>query len=161
MSRSSNPKEPKMFFPLVAISVVLVLLGIIEITSITSAKAVITTNYRNPTLTGHDLFDASKFRLLRRAVRAPVSSASSASSSSAVSSSAASSSVSSESVHSAALELKLEDLTSTQRETLRRQLRVYACPTDVDPAYTALCEKMLKAQGHLKILQGPKNPNQK
>lgn len=56
--------------------------------------------------------------------------------------------------------LTLDDLTSTQRATLTRQLRHSACPSGVDLAYEQLCRRLLKEQGSPETRTGLKNPGQ-
>ena len=162
MPRSKKPTEPKLFLPLTALSVVLIILGMIEVASMTSAATYLPANYRNPKSNGHDLFNVQEFRTLRRARVDSYASTSSSSETISVSSPASSSAVSSISsaAHAAAEELTWNDLTISQRETMRRQLRVYTCPQDTDPAYKALCEKLLKAQGANPTRTGTKNPRQ-
>lgn len=161
MSRTAHSGEPKYFFPLVVVALSLMVLGILEINAV-SATNTVSTAVRDPRSLGHDLFDASQFRTLRRTRHAePVSaSSSSASAGSSVSSSVFSSS--SASVHPAAENTPwaFEDLTSAQRDTLRKQLRMSACPQDAAIGYRLLCENLLKAQGPRTIRQGLKNPHQ-
>ena len=103
----------------------------------------------NPKSLGHDLFNLTEFVRVKRNARLdrlhkdtwnfPASSS--------VSSSVQSSSSSTSS------ELQLGDLSSTERDAIRRQLRVGACPEHADSAYLKLCEKLLK-------LQKPRNSQQ-
>lgn len=53
--------------------------------------------------------------------------------------------------------LTVEQLTHSQRDTLREQLRNGGCPTDVDPAYIALCESLLRFRSHPAAMRGLKN----
>lgn len=108
----------------------------------------------DPKLQQHSLFDRAEFVRIRRAVRAdrinkdvyynpPISSRSSVSS--------LSSSIS-------LLEydgtLTLEDLSSTERDTLRKQLRVRACPAHAHAGYKKLCESLLKLTSQRSVQQG-------
>ncbi len=56
--------------------------------------------------------------------------------------------------------LHYEDLSTTEREALQMQLRKHSCPRNVDPAYRALCEKMLGDLPAVETQQGLRNPNQ-
>lgn len=74
-------------------------------------------------------------------------------------------STASNSVHTAAPEsgsgdLTFNDLTVSQRDTLRKQLRIGGCPQDVDAAYRKLCESLLKKRQQPVLRQGLRNPNQ-
>ncbi len=57
-------------------------------------------------------------------------------------------------------ELTYDDLTSTERDTLRKQLRNHACPQHADPQYQRLCERMLRAMPAPETRTGLANPNQ-
>ena len=153
--------EPKYFYPLVAVTLSLIVLGILEINAVSAANTV-STAVRDPRSLGHDLFDVSQFRTLRRARHAEQVSASSSSASAGSSVSSSVSSSSSASVHPAAENTPwaLEDLTSAQRDTLRKQLRMSVCPQKADTGYRLLCENLLKEQGPRPVRQGLKNPHQ-
>jgi len=56
--------------------------------------------------------------------------------------------------------LILEDLTITQREILRKQLRIGGCPQNVLPGYRELCETLLRQQQSPESRAGLANPNQ-
>ncbi|MFA5799802.1 MAG: hypothetical protein WC840_02480 [Candidatus Peribacteraceae bacterium] len=148
VSHPVDSGEPKYFYPLVAVTLSLIVLGILEINAVSAANTV-STAVRDPRSLGHDLFDVSQFRTLRRARHAESVSSSVSSSSSA-------------SVHPAAENTPwaLEDLTSAQRDTLRKQLRMSVCPQKADTGYRLLCENLLKEQGPRPVRQGLKNPHQ-
>ena len=110
------------------------------------------------------LFDPSEYRLLRRASRAekfiPVTPRAVHTVSSSSSSSSLSSSIS---VSPAAEEWTIDDLSTTERDTLNKQLRSNACPQSADPRYKRLCERLLrrKLSTHPAAYpQGLRNPNQ-
>ena len=56
--------------------------------------------------------------------------------------------------------LTLEDLSDSQLQTLRRQLRTGGCPQDALTAYRDLCESMLKYRLRPETREGLKNPIQ-
>lgn len=108
------------------------------------------------------LFDSSQYRLLRREAHSekfipeiprtevPTSSSSSSSSSSV-------------SVTPALEEWTIDDLSSTERDALNKQLRSNACPQSADARYLRLCERLLrrKLSTHPAAYpQGLRNPNQ-
>ncbi len=55
-------------------------------------------------------------------------------------------------------ELTYADLSPSERETLRLQLRIGGCPQEALPAYRRLCEKMLKSRPHPAAREGLKSP---
>ncbi len=116
---------------------------------------------RQSSYTGYDLFDPAKYLLKRRmheaAPEQQSSTSSSAASEATVSPCGTSASASSVSVKK---QLTMGDLTSTERDTLRKQLRNRACPQEADSDYKALCERMLKQLPARESLDGLKNPNQ-
>lgn len=112
----------------------------------------------------YSLFDGQSF-LTNRRIRhaAPVSNSSKSSGSSSSTSSVSpcpSTTTSSASSESSVSSLSFADLTSTERDALRRQLRNYACPQKADAGYKALCEKMLKDLPPQETRTGLSNPNQ-
>lgn len=105
------------------------------------------------------LFDPTEYRLLRRASRAekfiPETSRATVDSSS--------SSSSSVSVSSVPEEWTIDDLSTTERDTLNKQLRSNACPQSADPRYKRLCERLLRRKLNIHPAaypQGLRNPNQ-
>ena len=119
-------------------------------------------NEHTPLLFDYSLFNPRAFLINRRLRNAapslaPVHQSSSASSVPTVNPCDPTPAVSSSSVSA---ELRLQDLTSTERETLRRQLRNHACPQKADPRYQRLCERMLRAMPALESKTGLANPNQ-
>lgn len=105
------------------------------------------------------LFDPAQYRLLRREAHSekyiPEPSRTSAESSS--------SSSSSVSASSAPEEWTLDDLSTTERDTLNKQLRSNACPQSADPHYKRLCERLLRRKLNIHPAaypQGLRNPNQ-
>lgn len=106
------------------------------------------------------LFDPTEYRLLRRASRAEKFIAEP---SRPTVESSSSTSSSSSSVSSAPEEWTIDDLTTTERDTLSKQLRSNACPASADLRYKRLCERLLrrKLNTHPAAYpQGLRNPNQ-
>lgn len=142
---------------LVTIAVPTVALGI----AVTSAASEINTAPRSQQF---DLFNPASFRLQKRQnrmytpVTAPASEETTHPAAPAVK--PCDTQASSSSSSSAPEKLRFADLTSEQRETLRRQLRIGGCPQDADPAYRALCEMMLKQQKPKEYIPGLKHPEQ-
>ncbi len=114
---------------------------------------------------GTSLFDSVQFILHRSTMHraAPVRSSS-------VQSSAASSvsslppcsptAVQSSAPSSAAVQLRMIDLTESQRQTLRSQLRNNACPQTAEAAYLDLCHRMLNERPARETRAGLLNPHQ-
>jgi hypothetical protein len=160
MPKRPTPQERR-FISLTAIAVTLIVWSLFQFTGSTFAALV-----RNPKAMGNDLFNAQDFSRSRRErfntmpsspqddevpspevplpETLPDPSASTDSSSSS----------------SSLPPLTLEDLTTTERQTLRLQLRSGGCPTEGDARYIALCQEMLAAQPPKETREGLKNPNQ-
>ena len=150
-------------YPSLALAFVAVLAPLIAVAAPTFAAEVTTTH----TIFDTTLFNAVQFRSERRKAHPaqpvdiprgkPGSQTSSFARSEA--SSVSSSASSSLSLSSSAHVLIFEDLTGSQRETLRQQLRIRACPQYADAAYKQLCESMLKALPPLQSRTGLTNGN--
>ncbi len=56
--------------------------------------------------------------------------------------------------------LTVDDLTYGEREALRGQLRNRACPQNAEPAYLALCQRLVKEMPVQETRTGLTNPNQ-
>lgn len=139
---------------LVTIAVPTVALGI----AVTSAASEINTEPRSQQF---ELFNIDQFRFLKREIRmsAPATPSSDAVHPAATVKPCDSVDETSSSSSASAV-LTVQDLTTSQRETLRRQLRIGGCPQDADPAYKALCESLLKQQKPKEYLKGLKHPEQ-
>lgn len=64
---------------------------------------------------------------------------------------------------SSSASLRYEDLSTTEKTELRKQIRIGGCPYDVLPGYRELCESMLKqnqAAHPAALLKPLRNPNQ-
>ncbi len=57
-------------------------------------------------------------------------------------------------------ELTVDDLSLSDREALRGQLRSRACPQKADPAYLALCQRLVRQMGTEETRTGTTNPHQ-
>ncbi len=66
----------------------------------------------------------------------------------------------SSSVSSAVRELTVDDLSLSDREALRGQLRSRACPQKADPAYLALCQRLVRQMPEADTQMGLRNPHQ-
>lgn len=106
------------------------------------------------------LFDASEFRLLKRKARSEKFIQDKRGSSSSSSTSSMDPCDATQSANTEGM-LQLEDLSTSQRETMRRQLRSGACPQEAMYEYRMLCERLLKEQKHRAPMRGPKNPDEK
>ncbi len=154
--RKKKP-EPSVLLALVALVVPVLMAGIVPTLAEGTGHPQLLFDY--------SLFDRTEFmqmRRLRNTDRIPSSSSSSIESvyPSAPMVSPCDQSTSSVSSVSSVSTLRYEDLTSTQRSTLRGQLRNRTCPQRADAAYLALCESILKALPALETRSGLRNPNQ-
>lgn len=57
-------------------------------------------------------------------------------------------------------ELTVDDLSLSEREALRGQLRSRACPQKADPAYLALCRRLVREMPEAETRTGTSNPHQ-
>ncbi len=57
-------------------------------------------------------------------------------------------------------ELTVDDLSLSDREALRGQLRSRACPQKADPAYLALCKRLVREMPEEDTRKGLRNPHQ-
>lgn len=117
------------------------------------------------------LFDAVEFRKAHRmrynsSASVPASSARSSVSSSlppCAAPEASSTEDADSSVSSSAAMLRYDDLTSNEKNELRKQIRIGGCPYDVLPGYRELCELMLKQHQAIHpaaVLTPLRNPDQ-
>lgn len=146
-------KESFVAFALVALAVPVTLLGVAAVSAASGLRDVQSMHF--------ELFDADEFRQLQREVHADTPDA-----------------VTEEDemetetlnpcdpvqearpVKEEEKPLLYQDLSSTEREALRIQLRIGGCPTDVLPGYKALCERLLKYQVQRETMEGLKSPQQ-
>ncbi len=105
----------------------------------------------NPKSLSHGLFDVSEFVRVRRNARADRLNKDVYYLAPSSSSSMISSPNDTRSLLEKSTDIRFEDLSSTEREALRKQLRVRACPENAHLGYKKLCESLLK-------LQAPRSP---
>lgn len=144
--KTSTPKHGGVFaLTLVTVAIPLTVLGAL----VTSAAS--SDSDSNPRSLQYEFFDLRSFRLQQRSNHTYEPAPSSVT------------------VHPAAADqflhaasgsgaLKYSDLSASERETLRLQLRIGGCPQDALPGYRMLCEKMLKARPHPAVREGLKSP---
>ncbi len=163
MPENSKKKyEPSWVLALVAIAAPVLAAGI---TPLFAENSVSEPYVQQSGFMGQSLFNAKEFLSTRRARNDALTNRSDTSSAISPSSAATvnpcnPAAPASAPAASSANALTLDDLTSTQRATLTRQLRHSACPSGVDPAYEQLCRRLLKEQGSPETRRGLANPDQ-
>ncbi|MBP7114310.1 MAG: hypothetical protein KBA40_02540 [Candidatus Peribacteraceae bacterium] len=152
-----NQSQHSMFaLMLVSIAVPTVVLGVVAVSAASDISPVTKS-------TNHELFELRSFRLQQRLRTqdsvVPASSAEPARRAAPTVPCASDTEVT-ETEEASESPLIFEDLSMTQREILRKQLRIGGCPQDVLPGYRQLCESLLKQQQTLEAKTGLTNPHQ-
>ncbi len=148
-----TPKIESLYaFALVALVVPSVLFGVVLVSAASEIN--------NPKSTNFQLFDESEFRQLRREVRKEIVPIVTTKEEPTLHLAAPCDPAKSAMPIQEEKSLRYQDLSSTEREALRLQLRIGGCPQQADPGYKALCESMLKTQEAKKSLKGLRHPSQ-
>lgn len=152
----THKRESLFAFALVALAVPTTLLGVAAVSAASELN--------NPKSTQFELFDADKFRILRRKARedrgTPVKSETKHEAPKTLVPCEPSSEDNGETATETEAKLRYDDLSDVEKDALRKQLRIGGCPQDALPGYKALCEAMLKTQEAKKPLKGLKHPSQ-